>query len=68
MDDLGDKLKSWAGSLEDGVRNITWSLNHTNADGEIVQVANFTSSLRITSLEDHEMEDEPLVEDIPVIE
>merc|ERR1712241_669560 len=69
VEDLGDALKNWVGSLEDGVRNITWSLNHTNADGEVVQLANFTSSVRITSLEDHEveMEEEPLVEDIPII-
>merc|ERR1711892_645243 len=69
VQDLGDAIENWIGSLEDGVRNITWSFNHTNAAGEIVQVANFTSSIKISSLEDHEMEEEEaLVEDIPIIE
>eukprot|EP00091_Calanus_sinicus_P008262 TRINITY_DN2013_c0_g1_i1.p1 TRINITY_DN2013_c0_g1~~TRINITY_DN2013_c0_g1_i1.p1 ORF type:complete len:282 (-),score=56.31 TRINITY_DN2013_c0_g1_i1:93-938(-) len=68
VQDLGAALENWVGSLEDGERNITWSLNHTMANGEVIQVANFTSSVRVTSLEDHETEDEELVEDIQIIE
>merc|ERR1711892_1074596 len=69
VQDLGDAIKNWVGSLEEGVKNITWSFNRTNAAGEMVQVANFTSSIKISSLEDHKMEEEEtLVEDIPIIE
>jgi hypothetical protein len=68
VEDLGDAIKNWVGSLEDGVKNITWSLNHTTADGEVVQVANYTSWIKISSVEDDETEEEVLVEDIPIIE
>merc|ERR1712183_352870 len=64
---LGSALKSWVNSLEKGERNITWSLNHTLPDGNIVQVSNFTSWVKISDVEQEE-DGEILVEDIPVIE
>ena len=68
VQDLGAAIKNWVGSLKDGVKNITWSLNHTMGNGEVVQVANYTSWIKISSLENHETEDEALVEDIQIID
>jgi len=68
VQDLGSALKNWVESLDDNERNITLSVNHTMPDGKVVQVANYTSWFKISSVEDHEEEKVPLVEEIPIID
>jgi len=46
---LGSALRNWVDSLGAGVRNISLSLNGTNADGEAVQIANYKSHLSVSS-------------------
>merc|ERR1719244_1049415 len=54
VDGFGTALKNWVGSLEDGVRNISLSLNRTTEDGEVIQIANYTSFISISSVNDTE--------------
>ena len=51
-----------------GSISLGWGKYTIEYRPEVVQVANYTSWIKISSLENHETEDEALVEDIQIID